>query len=231
MITIGHIINTVAVAPASDLGQAQPITLETMRIAREFAAPDQGVSLYAVQDQSESPAALPGCFTSSRGWSVVLDVRTFRVKRKLPLISDILDTLYESSRADYLVYTNVDIALMPYFYRTVACLLQKGYDAFAINRRTIAEAGQLPLMFAALGESHKGYDCFVFQRDMYPRFRLGSICVGPHGSAGPCLPTLLPGAPGLQSFGIFTSRFTLGTHRHGGTAGFPTTRSITGRNI
>jgi hypothetical protein len=132
------------------------------------------------------------------------------VKRKLPLISDILETLYESCRADYLVYTNVDIALMPYFYSTVVCLLQKGYDAFAINRRTIAEAGQLPLMFAALGESHKGYDCFVFRRDMYPRFRLGSICVGAAWVGRALLANLVAWSTRFAEFRDFHVTFHIG---------------------
>lgn len=183
MLTIGHIINTVDATPASDLGRAQPVTLESMRIAREFAAPDLGVTLYAVQSQGEAPAALPDCFTRLRSLPrSVLDVRPFREKRRLPLISDILSALYANSTADYMIYTNVDIGLLPYFYRTVACLLQKGYDGFVINRRTIADCyhgtAQLPQMFAALGDSHKGYDCFVFRRDRYPQFQLGSTCVG-----------------------------------------------------
>ena len=33
-------------------------------------------------------------------------------------------------------------------------------------------------MFAEIGESHIGHDCFVFKREIYPRFKLGNVCVG-----------------------------------------------------
>ena len=158
MLTIGHIVNTVFAEPASELGRAQSVTLETMRIASAFAGPDPAVTLYAVQSGDESPAELPDCFTRLLELQrSILDVQPFRVQRRLPLISDILNALYANSSADYLIYTNVDIALMPYFYRTVACLMQKGYDAIAINRRTIAcITEQLPLMFCSTRRTPQG---------------------------------------------------------------------------
>jgi len=44
-------------------------------------------------------------------------VGTFRARRKLALIKDIMDILYESGGADYMIYTNADIPLQPYFYQ------------------------------------------------------------------------------------------------------------------
>jgi hypothetical protein len=112
----------------------------------------------------------------------VLDLGDFAIKRKLPLISDILDRLHDSSDADYFVYTNVDIALMPHFYVTVAHFIDSGYDAFVINRRTISSEFQgeqdIPLMYGRLGTAHPGYDCFVFKRAVYPQYKLGLTCIG-----------------------------------------------------
>ena len=112
-----------------------------------------------------------------------IDIKTFKKRRKLALIKDILDALFDAAGdADYLIYTNVDIALQPYFYHTVSEIINKGYDAFVINRRTISNRyssiDDLPLMYAEIGESHRGYDCFIFRRDVYPRFKLGTICIG-----------------------------------------------------
>ena len=33
-------------------------------------------------------------------------------------------------------------------------------------------------MYAEIGEKHQGWDCFVFHQSLYPRFRLGTACIG-----------------------------------------------------
>lgn len=99
-----------------------------------------------------------------------------------PLIADLLDRLYHHSTAEYLVYTNVDIALQPHFYVQVARYIREGHQALIINRRRIPghyrEVNQLESMYAEKGKSHPGFDCFVFHRSIYPSFRLGNVCVG-----------------------------------------------------
>ena len=182
-VKIAHIIHPVIVAPASDLVIAQPITFETMRMAREFAGNRVDVELYAVQYFDEECVPLPGSFSRTRDLTrSVGDVAHFRKQRKLALIKDILDILYESCRADYLIYTNVDIALQPYFYLVAADMIRQGYDAFIINRRTIPghyrSLEEIPLMVAELGEKHPGWDCFIFDRNLYDQFQLGNACIG-----------------------------------------------------
>lgn len=183
MLSIAHIISPVLVDNTSDLFIAQPITFETMRIAREFAKDIAEVDLYAVQFHDESRIILPDIFKRTPDLTrSVADIKTFKQRKKLPLIKDILDTLYESSQAQYLIYTNVDIALQPYFYQAVDMFLRQGYDAFVINRRTITgkytTVEQIPFMYAEIGDSHKGYDCFIIKRELYPKFKLGTICIG-----------------------------------------------------
>ncbi len=194
MISIAHIIHPVIVPATSDLVVAQPITFETMKIARDFALQTQpqtstpllDVQLYAVQYSDEDTIHLPSCFTRAPGLErSIKDIKTFKKQRKLALIKDIIDTLYEATRttgADYLVYTNVDIALMPHFYSTLLGIIEQGYDAFVINRRTITDRystiEEIPLMYAEIGQSHVGYDCFIFKREVYPSFDLGTISIG-----------------------------------------------------
>ncbi|MFA7570643.1 MAG: hypothetical protein WCY75_05260 [Sulfurimonadaceae bacterium] len=112
----------------------------------------------------------------------VLDYSTFNKKRKLPLIKDILDKLYESSDADYFIYTNVDIALMPHFYLNVFKMINDGIDAIVINRRTISDRytsiDEIPQMYSEIGEEHPGLDCFIFKRESYKFFNLDSACIG-----------------------------------------------------
>jgi hypothetical protein len=179
---IAHIVNPVKVDRSSDLFDAQPVTFETMRIARDLAGADAQVRLFSAQYPEDRPAVPAGFTLTSDLERSVLDIATFSTARKLPLIGDILGRLYEASSAGYLIYTNVDIALMPHFYQSVRRLIAKGYDAFVINRRTIPDTyhrvEEIPSMWAEAGEPHKGWDCFVFARSLFPRFELGNACVG-----------------------------------------------------
>ncbi len=183
MLSISHIINPVIPDNTSDLSIAQPITIETMKAAKEFSKNQVNVNLYAIQDNNQTRIPLPEEFFKVPDLTrSIIDIKIFKQKRKLPLIKDILDALYESSNAEYMIYTNVDIALQPYFYLTAAAIAEQGYDAFIINRRTIPEKyktiEEIPLMYAEIGEKHKGWDCFVFHRSLYPQFQLRNACIG-----------------------------------------------------
>lgn len=102
--------------------------------------------------------------------------------RKLPILKEILDQAIALIEVDYLIYSNIDIALMPYFYQEVKRQLEGGYDALVINRRRISDTysslSELPAMYADIGYSHPGFDCFVFKRELIDRFELAHICVG-----------------------------------------------------
>jgi hypothetical protein len=182
MRSFAHIINPVSVSPASDLYRAQPITFASMAIARDFAREKAEVMLYSAQYPEDRNMVPDGFVPTPDLEQSVLDTDAFPVQRKLPLLKDILDRLYQGSTAEVLIYTNADIVLQPHFYMAVNELLQDGCDAFIINRRTIPDTyccvDELPLMYAEAGESHKGWDCFIFNRRLYPRFELGTACIG-----------------------------------------------------
>lgn len=182
---LAHIINPVLVDESSDLFVAQPVTFETMRIARDFCLGQVDVELFSAQYAEDHPFIPSGFHHTPDLHRSVLDYGQFQRQRKLPLLRDILDRLFEATSADYLIYTNVDIALLPHFYSAVDQFIRTGYDAFVINRRTIDDRyvslEQIPLMYADVGRPHRGWDCFVFRRDAYPDYTLGRICVGaPH---------------------------------------------------
>jgi hypothetical protein len=181
---IAHIINPVLVDESSDLHVAQSVTFETMRAAREFAKDRVEVELFSAQ-YSEDRSFVPNGFQTTPDLErSILDFGTFEKERKLPLIKDILDRLYETTDAEYLIYTNVDIALVPNFYLAVDKFIEKGRDTFVINRRTIPahykDISEIPLMCSEAGEPHPGYDCFVFKRDAYPKYEIGNVCIGMH---------------------------------------------------
>lgn len=177
-----HIINPVVVGESSDLFKAQPVTFKTMQIAREFAKESVKVEFYSAQ-YAEDRKIIPADFTMTPDLErSVMDIGTFARNRKLPLLKDILDRFYSATDADYLIYTNVDIALQPHFYLAVNSIVEQGIDSFIINRRSITEEyqeiEQIPLMYAQVGEKHPGRDCFVFKRQFYPHYKLGNVCLG-----------------------------------------------------
>ncbi len=150
--------------------------------AKEFAKGQIEVDLLTTQ-YPEDHAIIPSYFTITEDLDrSVMDVGNFEKTRKLPLIKDILDKAAESSpNAEYIVYTNVDIALLPHFYLFVKSKIEEGLDAFVINRRTISsefDLDSLALAYSAIGAKHPGFDCFVFRRDLLNSFNLGSICIG-----------------------------------------------------
>ena len=179
--TIAHIINPVKVPESSDLFIAQPVTFESMRKAVDFVKEELTVDLYAVcyeEDLEVIPTYFKALPLLERS---VLDVASFNHSRKLPLIVDILNRA-EDLDADYLVYTNVDIALMPHFYSAIADYIDKGFDAIAINRKTISadftSADQLPQMYAQKGARHEGIDTFVFKKEWLNDFYWGGSIIG-----------------------------------------------------
>lgn len=217
MIKLAHIVNPVAVGEGSDLFIAQPVTFESMRIARAFADNVIDVDLYCAfypEDESLVPDDFIRTIPLDR---TILDLREFNKKRKLPLVADILGRLYKASNADYFVYTNVDIAVMPYFYKTIADIIDRGIDAFVINRRTITPGfsgvSDIHLMYAEIGDTHLGYDCFVFRRSKYPEYKLGNTCVGVKWVGKAIIANMICNAENFELFASQHLTFHLGNDR------------------
>lgn len=183
MLKIAHIINPVNVKETSDLFLAQPVTFETMRRAKASVKSESvAVELYYTCYEEDMSVVPEGFVSAGLMEKSILDCGRFARERKLPLLKEILDRLNDTSDADYFIYTNVDIALMPNFYDKVAEIIREGYDGFVINRRTISNrytsVSQLDEMYADIGEKHPGYDCFVFKKRAYANFNLGNACIG-----------------------------------------------------
>jgi|ERR1041384_862708 hypothetical protein len=181
-IRIAHLVNPVKAPVYSELTYAQPITFETMRVARETAGREVAVELLTAQFP-EDHEIIPAYFRQTPDLErSAADFGLFTKPKKLPLLKDLLERLYEASDAPYLIYTNVDIALQPHFYLEVVKRIRSGLDAFMINRRRIPghfrTLKELPEMYAHPGAAHPGFDCFVFHRSLYPQFQLEKVCVG-----------------------------------------------------
>lgn len=186
MVKLAHIVNPLVVTdPRSDLSYAQPVTLESMRIARRAAvAAGIEVTHYAACYE-EDRCAVPDDFVATPALErSILDLVAAPCgARKLPLLRDILDRLFAAAGdADHLIYSNIDIGLWPDFYVQVARRIEQGAEAFLVGRRTLGteftSPDELERIYAQEGRPHFGFSCFVFPRPHYPHYLLGDTCIG-----------------------------------------------------
>ena len=150
--------------------------------SKELAQDKIDIELWTAQ-YSEDRNMVPEGFFATRDLDrSVQDYGTFEKQMKLPLIGDIIQRLYESTEAEYLIYTNVDIGVYPDFYSKVNEFIESGLDAFIINRRRLSaeftKVEDLTKIYQEIGKSHPGFDCFVFKRDLVPKMRFEKICIG-----------------------------------------------------
>jgi hypothetical protein len=168
------------------LGHVQERTVESMRRAAAYAATQVGgfgldfVSVHSDEDQWVVPEGFRAAPTLTRDARSIVDLP---ISRPLPLLFDILGSADRAvPDAEFVIFTNSDICLMPGFYVAVLGLLGRGFDTVIINRRTIMgwtpEDGDVHLAMAELGDSHPGHDCFVFRRSLIRRFAGNLACVG-----------------------------------------------------
>lgn len=217
-VKFAHIINIFNPPQSSDIVIAQPVTLESMRIASEFACQANiTVDLFSAH-YPEDRESVPTFFNKVPDLDrSVLDLGRFHKQLKLPLLKDILDRLYMTTNAEFLIYTNNDISLMPNFYIEVNRLIEAGYDAFSITRRTISKAYQcpkdLPQMYKQVGKPHPGSDCFVFKRNAYPNYYLADGCIGTRRIGKIMLLNLLSYATKFELFRDRHLTFHLGEDR------------------
>lgn len=182
MVTIAHIINPYKPIPQSEHGYTQPLVFQSLIAAKNNTAFKSDIQLCTVQYE-EDVEVIPQEFTQLPNLQrSISDIHQFSKSRKFPLIQDILATAYHHAEAEYFVYTNTDIIVMPFFYDAIMAYIQQGYDAFTINRRRISkhflQETNLNVLYAEVGKSHPGFDCFVFKKSLFTKFNLGNICVG-----------------------------------------------------
>ena len=182
MHTIAHIINLFQPSETSDLKLAQEVTIASMIRAKKESKNPSAIQLFSAQNE-EDGKVVPAEFTATKNLTRdVSNLTVFEGKMRLPILKDILDRVYAESEAEYIIYSNVDIGVQPHFYDEVNHFIQQGYDAFMINRRRISEnynsVEQLGEMLSEQGKKHPGFDCFVFKRELYPKFSLADVCIG-----------------------------------------------------
>ncbi|NEP26657.1 hypothetical protein, partial [Moorena sp. SIO3I6] len=100
-----------------------------------------------------------------------------------PLVFDILEAGVKNAKPDdFIVFTNTDIILAPYFYDAVIDLLQSGFDAITINRNTLSKKqisiDSLAINMVEKGRYHPGYDCLIFSVKNFKKFVNNQACIG-----------------------------------------------------
>ncbi len=182
MPSIAHIVNLFQPSESSDLKLAQEVTIASMIRARKNATNPESIQLLSAQTAGDL-GVIPTEFKATKNLTRhAAEIGGFDGQLALPILRDIIDRAYSETDAEYLIFSNVDIAVQPHFYDSVSQFIEAGHDAFIINRRRIPatynSVEQLDEMLNTSGKTHPGFDCFVFHRSLYPKFNLADVCIG-----------------------------------------------------
>ncbi|WP_170434665.1 hypothetical protein [Ruegeria arenilitoris] len=191
-VNLVHIVNMYSIG--GQLDNVQNATLSSMQAARSNPLAGKGNTTIVQVPLGGDEGLLDGLDGVQIAPSLertVLDIAEFQDPRPLPLLFDILENGASfAGRDDYLVYTNSDICVQPYFYGAVRQLIAAGFDAISINRRTVGNERIAPPDPLALGETglwHPGHDCFIFSKVVFERFLRTDSCLGKAGVMQPLL--------------------------------------------
>lgn len=194
---IVHALNPFPTKPGTEHDRAQQVTLATMTRARETAKshkPDLQIDFakVIVEDTVDTPGI--DFETTHRLDRTITDLHSFNIPRPLPLAYDVLTAL-PLAQDDILVFTNVDIALMPDFYLFLDQIFARDVDAAVINRRSISDAytgvDDLVIMGMEVGNPHTGFDCFAMRGSVRDKLVPYTGCVGIAGVMLPLVHMLL----------------------------------------
>ena len=183
-LSFSHVLNPPPRRITSDLYSALPLVYKSFKIAKENSR-EQKITHFKCSFENEEDTIFENFKETEALKRSVLDLKKFKSKRKLPLLSDILENLYKSSSdGDYLIYTNADIILLPHFYERLSNLISEGHDGIIVNRRTLSKkfsnTDEMGSIYSEIGSTHPGFDCFVFKRNLFEKFYLGQSCLGVH---------------------------------------------------
>jgi hypothetical protein len=182
MLHFAHIINVVSENENKALAEIQKLTLASFQKAKAYSGTAHNIKQLVCYHKNHPISADSSFETLPPIEKSILDIGNFNNGRALPLLKDILGLAYKISTADYIIYSNADIGLMPQFYNAVADHIKNGHDAIVINRRriksTLNKIEDLDAIYSEVGKAHIGYDMFVFKRSLFEKFILGNTCIG-----------------------------------------------------
>jgi hypothetical protein len=186
---IAHIVNVLEISEvnrSSYLHIAQPITIQSM-VDAKTKTQDCEVELFAIKNKYDNIKLPPEFNFTNDLERCCCDISDSLPKEKsLPLIGDILSNLFNASDAEYFVYTNIDIGLLPDFYNFINREIKSGVEALCINRRDMPkhingkkiDINNFKILFSKKGKYHPGADCFMFKRESFMKMNLGNVFIG-----------------------------------------------------
>lgn len=191
-IRIAHLINPFKCNEdhPSYLYYAQPVTFKSMYAAKKEAETiGIKVDLYAVnfpEDDEIIPdffIKLPFLRESTK--TIFPDISG---EKKLPIIQEMLVSIYNNTDAEYIVFTNSDIGVQRNFYVEIYNLiLSKSLNSLIINRRDNIPKFKnqirltehhLDIIYEESGYKHRGKDCFIMKRELLKRIDMGNMFTG-----------------------------------------------------
>jgi len=165
-----HLLNVYAKDGRNALDQEQVHVLDSLREAAQNYAKHGGkVSFLAACEESDqilapSDFAVRSCLKRRAN-----ALPEFRSLPPLPFLFDVLGAASagSSESSEFVVYTNFDIAVQPFFFQFLDYFIRGGFDAVIVNRRTVCPISLRAPLFVGqsdIGQPHPGMDCFVFPR-------------------------------------------------------------------
>ena len=212
---IRHVIPTVGGSAPAQLVEVQDVTFRSIERALRCVDPDVDVDVRAVRFPDE-PVDAPWLTDVPILERSILDLGEFTIPRRLPLLPDVLSGLGDPSEYDVAVFTNVDIAIQPLFYDLISGIVDDGYDAFTINRRTVFPRfarTSLARLAATGGAVHPGHDCFVMATRVVGQLDVGDVALGVRWVARTLLWELQLLANRYRTFGNLHATFHVGDDR------------------
>jgi len=192
-----HCLNPFPVKPATEHERAQSITLRSIRYAKQVTAataPNLRIEHVAAILQSDNVQTELEFDHRVQLTRSVSDFQKFKIHRDLPLLYDII-TSAPANPNDIIIFTNVDISIVPTFYLFIENIFRRGCDCVVVNRRTISDVysseSDIHLMSAEVGTKHPGHDCFALRASLLKEFVPFQSCVGIAGAARPLLYNVL----------------------------------------
>jgi len=187
-IRLRHVINMIGADAPASLRRAQEITLQSIERAVAFSNGRLQVDVVAVTAPQDRPDR-PWLRWAPIIWRTLRDIPSAHSDRPLPFLADVLEGFWLDAAPadgsdpgwDIGIYTNVDIAVQPYFYELVLELFRGGNDALSIMRRTVSDGSHVSSLVelaSEVGESHPGHDCFAFTPAVLRRCDVGDVVLG-----------------------------------------------------
>lgn len=178
--SFSHIVNPVGETENPALHKLQRTTIESFTKAKRYSKAEAQIEVIAVANPKHIDA---GTFADKAVYleRSVNALLSFSQPRELPIFSDILDKGVAEATGEYIVFSNSDIIITPWFYDCISEFITGGHDALVINRRRIPSRlaeESYEIMLAHAGYAHNGYDCFVFKKTLYSKFAKSGICLG-----------------------------------------------------